>query len=79
MHEYRGVNPHDVLMQQGHRLPPIAFDIVLKLHPVLAVIVNSRQPVVDFARLEHKPILLGMGNYLFKHIFLLCHCLACIL
>ncbi len=73
MHENRRINPHDILMQQRHSLPPIPFDIVFQLNTVLSVIINSRQSIVNLARLEHEPVFLRVRHYLFKHIFLLCH------
>ena len=41
VHEDGCVNTHDVLVQQHHRLPPILLNVILQLHTVLAVVINS--------------------------------------
>ena len=47
VHEDGRVDAHDVVVEHGHGLPPIAFDIVFELDAVLSVVVDSRQSVVD--------------------------------
>ncbi len=41
VHENRGVDADDILMEEGHGLPPVAFDVVFELYAVLAVVVNG--------------------------------------
>ena len=48
VHEDCRVDAHDILVEQGHGLPPVAFDIVLKFHTVLTVVIDCRKAVVDF-------------------------------
>ena len=41
VHEDSRVDANDVVVEHGHSLPPIAFDIVLQLHAVLTVVING--------------------------------------
>ncbi len=72
VHEDGRVDAHHVFVEHGHRVPPIAFDVVLQFHAVLPVVVHGTQPVVYFTRREHETILLAVRNELFEYIFL-CH------
>ena len=72
MHEDRGVDAHDILMQLDHRIPPVALDVVFQLHAVLSVVVHRSQTVVDFARREYESVFLAVGDQLFEEFFL-CH------
>ena len=73
VHEDGGVDAHDVLVQQSHGLPPIAFYVVFEFYAVLAVVVHGRKAVVYFRALKHKTVFLGMGNDFLEHVVLLCH------
>ena len=72
VHEDRGVDAHDILMQLDHRIPPVALDVVFQLHAVLSVVVHRSQTVVDFARREYESVFLAVGDQLFEEFFL-CH------
>ena len=47
VHEDSGIYAHDVLVQEGHRVPPITLDVVLQFHTILAVVVHRRQTVIN--------------------------------
>ena len=70
VHENRGVDADDILVQFDHRIPPIAFDVVLQLHAVLTVIVHGTESVVYLARGEYETVFLAMGDQLFEKFFL---------
>ncbi len=72
VHEDGGVDAHDVFVQLHHRIPPVAFDVILQFHAVLSVIVNGSQTVVYFARREYESVLLAVSDQLFEQL-LLCH------
>jgi len=72
VHENGGVDPHNILIQAGHGLPPVAADIVFQLHPVLPVVLNGAKPVVNLARRENETVLLAVRNKFFEKFFL-CH------
>ena len=72
VHENRRVDADDVLVELDHRVPPVAFDIVFQLDAVLAVIVDSSQTVVDFARRKYESVLLAVSDQLLEK-FLLSH------
>ena len=74
MHEDGAVDADDVLVQQGHRLPPVTLDIVFQLNAVLCIVINRAQAVIDFTRGEHKAIFLGVRHDFLENIFLFCHC-----
>ncbi len=48
VHEYGGVDSDDVLVEESHGVPPVAFDVVFEFDTVLAVVVDGSQAVVDF-------------------------------
>ena len=48
VHEYSGVDTHNIVVQEGHSVPPVALDIVFEFYAVLAVVVDGRQTVVYF-------------------------------
>ena len=70
MHEDRGIQPHDILVQLDHRIPPITLDVILQLHAVLAVVVDGAEPVVYLARGEYEPVLLAVRHQFFEKFFL---------
>ena len=70
VHENRGVDAHDILVEPDHRIPPVALDVVFQLDPVLPVIVHGRKAVVDFARREDETVLLAMGHQFLEKFFL---------
>ena len=72
VHENGGVQPHHVLVQEHHAVPPVAFDIVLQLHAVLPVVVHGGQPVIYFGRWEHVAVFFAVCHQLLENIFL-CH------
>ena len=74
VHEDGAVDAHDVLVQQGHCLPPVALDIVFQFHAVLSIIIDSTEAVIDFTRGEHKAIFLGVRHDFLENVFLFCHC-----
>ena len=47
VHENSGIDADDVLMQEHHRLPPVLLDVVLQLHAVLSVVIDSAEAIVD--------------------------------
>ena len=78
MHEYGGVDTHDILIQAGHRFPPIILDVVLELHAHLPVVINGCKTVINLAGGEYETILLAMGykhleKFFLCHIYLFCH------
>ena len=50
----RRVQRHDVVALLEHRPPPLALDVVLEQHAVVAVVVAGADPAVDLAALEHE-------------------------
>ena len=40
MHEDGRVNAYDIVVEQGHGVPPISLDVVFQLYTVLPVVVN---------------------------------------
>ena len=74
MHEDGAVDAHDILVQQGHRLPPVTLDIVLQLNAVLCIVINRAQAVINLTRGEHKAIFLGVRHDFLENVFLFCHC-----
>ena len=73
MHEDGGIDAHDVLVKQHHRLPPILFDVVLQLHTILTVVIHGAETVVNITRRKNKSVFFTMRNYFLKNVFLLCH------
>ena len=47
VHKHRRVDAHDVVVKQRHRFPPVALDVVLQFHAVLAVVVDCAQAVIN--------------------------------
>ena len=41
VHEDSGINTHDILVQQRHRVPPVLLDVVLQFHAVLTIVIHS--------------------------------------
>ena len=76
VHEDGGIDADDVLVEQHHRLPPVLFDVVLQLHTVLTVVVDSAETIVDITGGEHETVFLAMRNNLLENVFLLCHLLG---
>ena len=74
VHEYSGVDAHDVLVQEHHALPPVFLDIVFQFNTVLSVVVYGCQTVVDVAAGKHKTVFLAVRYYFLKNVFL-CHCI----
>lgn len=70
MHEDRGVDADDILVQFNHRIPPITLDIVLQLHAVLSVIVHGTESVIYLARGEYESVFLAMGDKFLEKFFL---------
>ena len=62
MHEDRGVEADDVVVELCHLLPPEARDAVLQLDAHGTVVPSSRLPAVDFRRLEDEAAPLGQGD-----------------
>ena len=75
VHEDGSIDAHDVLVELGHCLPPVALDIVLEFNTVLTVVIDCAQSVIDFTRRENEAILLAVGHQLLENIFLICHIL----
>ena len=75
MHEDAGVDTHDILVQAGHRFPPVALDVVLQFDTHLAIIVHGGQSVIDFAGGEDESVLLAMGDENLEKFFL-GHCIC---
>ena len=73
VHEDGGIQPHDIVVQLHHALPPILLDVVLQLHAVLSVVIYGAQSIVNLAAGEHETVLLAVGHYLLEYILLLCH------
>ncbi len=51
----RRVQRDDVVALLQHRPPPLALDVVLEQHAVVAVVVARAEPAVDLAAREHEP------------------------
>ena len=49
LHEYCGVYTDNILVEARHGVPPVLLDIVLELHAQLAVVIDGRKSVIDFA------------------------------
>ena len=47
VHEDSGIDTDNILMQQRHRIPPVALDVILQLDTVLTVVIHSAQTVVN--------------------------------
>ena len=72
VHEDSGIDAHDIVVQQNHRVPPVLFNIVFKLHAIGAVVVDCRQSVrVNIRTWEHETVLLTMTYNLLETVF--CH------
>ena len=73
MHEYAGVDTHDVTVEPGHRIPPVLLYVVLELHAHLAIIINCSKTVINLTGREYEAIFLAMCD---KHLekFVLSHC-----
>ena len=72
VHEDGRIDTNDVVVEQHHWLPPILFDVVLKLYTVLTIVINRCKTIVYIATWKNKTIFFAMAYYLFKRI-LLCH------
>ena len=72
VHEHAGIDAHDILVEAGHRLPPVPLDVVLELDAHLAVVVYGGESVINFTRRENESVLLAMG-YENLEKFILCH------
>ena len=72
MHEDGGIDAHDVVVEFGHRVPPVAFDVVFQFDAHLAVVIYGAQAIVYFARRKDESVLLAVGNQLLEEFFL-CH------
>ena len=72
VHKDGGVDSHDIVVQVNHRFPPVFLDVVLHLHAVLAVVIDSAQAVVDLAGGENESVFLGVRHQILKGFFL-CH------
>ena len=72
MHEYAGVYTHNILVEAGHRIPPVLLDIVFEFNTKLAVIIHCGESVIDFTGRENITVFLTVGD---KHLeqFFLCH------
>ena len=72
VHEDSGINTHDIVMQQNHRVPPVFLDIVFQLDAVGAIVVNCRQSVgVNIRTWEHESVFLTVTYNLLEIVF--CH------
>ena len=72
VHENSGINTHDVVVQQNHRVPPVFLDIVFQLDAVGAIVVNCRQSVgVNIRTWEHESVFLTVTYNLLEIVF--CH------
>ena len=60
VHEDSGIDTDNVLMQQRHRIPPIFLDVILQLHAILTVVINSAQTVVNLTGGKYESVLLAM-------------------
>jgi len=60
-------------MEEGHGVPPVAFDIVFKFYAVLAVVVYGREAVVNFTGGKDETVFLCMGYDFLEYIVLLSH------
>ena len=49
VHKDSRIDSHNVFVEQRHGFPPVTFDVIFEFDAVLAVVINSRQAVVDFA------------------------------
>src|ERR1039458_4815230 len=58
----RRVQPDDVLPAGGHRVPPLALDVVLHLHAQRAVVPGGAQAPVDIAGGEDEATALGEAD-----------------
>ena len=72
VHEYRGVYAHDIVVQLGHGVPPISFDVVFQLDAHLPVVVHGTQSVVYLAGRKYESVLFAV-RYQFLEQFFLCH------
>ena len=72
MHKDAGIDSDYIFVEADHCIPPVLFDIVLKLRTHLAVIVNSAQSVIDFTGWEDKTVLFAVCYKYFEK-FVLCH------
>ena len=62
VHQDRGVQGHDVVAAEDHRPPPLALDVGLQQHAVVAVVVGRGQPAVDLRGREHEATPLAQGD-----------------
>ena len=60
VHKNSSVDPNDILIELHHRLPPVFLYVLLEFCPILCVVVNSAQTVVNLAGLGHITVFLGM-------------------
>ena len=72
VHEHARIYTHDILVEAGHSLPPVTFDVILKLNTHLAIVIDGRQSIVNLAGREDESVFLAVCD---KHLeeFVLCH------
>ena len=73
MHENSGIEPHHVVIEQYHGVPPVFLDVVFEFHTHLSIVIDSRQAIVNLTGRKYKSIFLAMRNELLKYVFLLSH------
>ena len=73
----RRVQRHDVVALLEHRPPPLALDVVLEQHAVVAVVVARAEPAVDLAAGEHEPAPLAERDDLVHRHDVGCHGRGC--
>ena len=70
VHEDARVDTDYVLVEAGHGVPPVLFDVVLEFGTHLAVVVDGCETVVDLARRENETVLLAVRDKHFENFFL---------
>ena len=72
MHEDSRVDTYYVVVEQGHRVPPIAFDIVFQFYAVLTIVIHGSEAVIYLAGREDESVFLAMSDEFFECFFLCC-------
>jgi hypothetical protein len=72
VHEHARIYTHDILVEAGHSLPPVTLDVVLELNTHLAIVIDSRQPIINLAGREDESVFLAVRDQHLKE-FVLCH------
>src|SRR5690606_20895563 len=73
VHQNGSIYPHNVLVKLNHCSPPIFSNIFFEFYPVLCIVINRTQTIVNLTRRKNISVFFSVGNHILKQIFLLSH------